>query len=238
MFPAVFLPGGQLLKELSIFIDESGDFGSYDYHSPFYIIAMVFHNQSSDISSPIAKLRRDLSERGLKPDHCIHTGPIIRRENEYGNMTIDERRRIFNCMTTFIKHCGIKYHCLHVEKKHIGDSVEMSAKLSKQLSQFISLHLRDFLDPGCVKIYYDNGQIEVSRILVSVFNALLPRVEIKKVLPSDYRLFQAADMLCTMELIKLKLENSVLSASEMEFFGNIRDLKKNYLKQLVKNEWD
>ena len=141
-------------------------------------------------------------------------------------------------MTTFIKHCGIKYHCLHVEKKHIGDTVEMSAKLSKQLSQFITLHLKEFLNPESIKIYYDNGQIEVTRILVSVFNALLPRIEIKKVLPSDYRLFQAADMLCTMELVKMKLDNSALSVSELEFFGNIRDLKKNYLNQLKKYEWN
>jgi hypothetical protein len=25
-------------RELSVFIDESGDFGEYDFHSPFYII--------------------------------------------------------------------------------------------------------------------------------------------------------------------------------------------------------
>ena len=33
------------MKELSIFIDESGDFGEYDYHSPWYIVTMVFHEQ-------------------------------------------------------------------------------------------------------------------------------------------------------------------------------------------------
>ena len=95
----------------------------------------------------------------------------------------------------------------------------------------------ELVEPECVKIYYDNGQTEVTRILVSVFNALLPRIEIKRVLPSDYRLFQAADMFCSMELITLKLENSSISASEMEFFGNLRDLKKNYLKPLAKFEW-
>ena len=79
------------------------------------------------------------------------------------------------------------YHCIHIDKKHIADSVELSAKLSKKLS--------------------------------------------------DYRLFQAADMFCSMELITLKLENSSISASEIEFFGNLRDLKKNYLKPLAKFEW-
>ena len=39
------------LKELSIFIDESGDFGEYCFHSPYYIITMVFHNQAIDIQT-------------------------------------------------------------------------------------------------------------------------------------------------------------------------------------------
>ena len=38
------------MKELSIFVDESGDFGVYDYHAPFYIISMVFHDQALDLS--------------------------------------------------------------------------------------------------------------------------------------------------------------------------------------------
>ena len=49
------------MKELSIFIDESGDFGEYDYHSPYYIIAMVFHDQSADIEQPMKKLEQDLT---------------------------------------------------------------------------------------------------------------------------------------------------------------------------------
>ena len=35
-----------------------------------------------------------------------------------------------------------------------------------------------------------------------------------------------------MELVGLKLENSLLSKSDMTFFGNRRDLKQNYLKAL------
>ena len=36
----------EIVSELSIFIDESGDFGTYDIRSPYYIITMVFHDQS------------------------------------------------------------------------------------------------------------------------------------------------------------------------------------------------
>ena len=61
-----------------------------------------------------------------------------------------------------------------------------------------------------VKVYYDNGQVEVSKIISSTFNALLQNVEFRKVLPSEYKLFQVADMLCTFELINNKLEKGNL----------------------------
>ena len=66
------------MKELSIFIDESGDFGEYDYHSPWYIVTMVFHEQEASIQEPMEYLNRELSLLGLE-NHCIHTGPIIRK---------------------------------------------------------------------------------------------------------------------------------------------------------------
>ena len=88
-----------------------------------------------------------------------------------------------------------------------------------------------------VKIYYDNGQIEVSKILSSIFNAMIPNPVFRKVMPKEYKLFQAADLLCTLELVKLKIENNSLSKSERSFFGNMRDLKKNYLKPLGNKEW-
>ena len=124
-----------------------------------------------------------------------------------------------------------------IEKKHISDLVEATGRLSRQISGFIREHYADFLAFDDVKIYYDNGQVEVSKILSSVFNALLPNPIFRKVMPSEYKLFQAADLLCSLELIKLKMENNMFSKSEKTFFGNIRDLKKNYLKPLSKKEW-
>ena len=47
-----------------------------------------------------------------------------------------------------------------------------------------------------------------------------------------YRLFQIADLCCTMDLISLKRDNGTLSKSETVFFGNDRFLLKNYLKPM------
>ncbi len=113
----------------------------------------------------------------------------------------------------------------------------MTGKLSKQISQFIREHYEDLLTYNDVKIYYDNGQVEVSKMLSSVFNAMLPNPIFRKVLPTEYKLFQASDLLCTMKIISLKLDRKLLSKSEKMFFGNSRDLKKNYLKPLSKKEW-
>ena len=224
------------MKELSVFIDESGDFGEYSHHAPFYIITMVFHNQTADISAEIGHLNSELLHLGLD-NLCIHTGPIIRKEEIYREMTVVERRRIFNKMMAFVRNIDIRHKSFFIEKKHIADSVEATGRLSKLIAQFIRDHYNAFLNFDDVKIYYDNGQVEVSKILSSVFNALLPNPVFRKVMPSDYKLFQAADFLCTMSLVKLKLENNLFSNSEMTFFGNLRDLKRNYLKPLAKKEW-
>lgn len=140
-------------------------------------------------------------------------------------------------MVAFIRQTEIRYKCFCIEKKHISDVVEATGRLSKQISQFIREHYEDFLSFDDVKIYYDNGQVEVSKILSSVFSALLPNPIFRKVMPSDYKLFQVADLLCTLELVRLKLENNMFSKSEKLFFKNVRDLKKNYLKPLSKKEW-
>ena len=54
------------MQELSVFIDESGDFGEYDYHSPWYIITMVFHNQKASLKEPMEYLDKELSLLGLQ----------------------------------------------------------------------------------------------------------------------------------------------------------------------------
>ena len=197
---------------------------------------MVFHDQNCDISEYINNLNRELAF--LKLDNvCIHTGPIIRKEEIYETMDIFERRRIFNKMIAFIRQIDIRYKCFYIEKKHISDVVEASGKLSKLISQFIRDNYNEFLGYDDVKIYYDNGQVEVSKILSSVFNALLPNPVFRKVMPKDYKLFQVADLLCTMKLVELKMNNNLFSKSEEIFFGNMRDLKKNYLRPLKKKEW-
>ena len=177
---------------------------------------MVFHDQKNDIKPAVEKLNRELSFLGLE-NLCIHTRPIIRKEEVYTEMDVIERRRIFNKMVAFIRQIDIRYKCFYIEKRHHEDVVEATGILSKCISQFVKDHYEEFLSFDDVKIYYDNGQVEVSKILSSVFNVLLPKPFFRRVMPAEYKLFQAADLLCTLELVRLKLENNLFSKSEMIF---------------------
>ena len=53
------------MKELSVFVDESGDFGGYEIHSPYYIVTMVFHDQDIDITE---KINASTSKRSIYPE--------------------------------------------------------------------------------------------------------------------------------------------------------------------------
>ena len=71
------------MKELSVFVDESGDFGEFEKHAPYYIITMVLHDQSVDISEQIWKLNETLKNMGYGNEQAIYTEPLIRREEPY-----------------------------------------------------------------------------------------------------------------------------------------------------------
>ena len=36
---------------LSCFVDETGDFGDYDSHCPYYMVSVVLHDQSESIEA-------------------------------------------------------------------------------------------------------------------------------------------------------------------------------------------
>ena len=219
------------MKELSVFIDESGDFGPTESHSPYYFITMVFHDQDNDIKIQIDSLDNHLEDLGLK-SHYIHTGPIIRKEREYFNMPLEFRRKILSRMLQFSRNVKIKYKYFYIEKREIENTVDLIGRLSWQISNFVKEYLEFFCEYDCVKIYYDNGQTEVTKILSSVFNSFVSNVDFKLVSPSKYKLFQVADFYCTLELINLKLQENSWSKSEKVFFKNEHFFKKNYMKTI------
>ena len=52
--------------------------------------------------------------------------------------------------------------------------------------------------------------------------------------PSEYRLSQAADYICTMELTAIKYAEHTATATDEKFFGKWSDFKKGILKETRK----
>ena len=96
-------------KILSVFVDESGDFGKVNNASPYYIVTLVLHDQSEDLKQALEQLESSLSYMDLDFSY-IHTAPIIRREVPYHNMAIDERRQLLYKMRCFFLHAPIKHN--------------------------------------------------------------------------------------------------------------------------------
>lgn len=226
------------MRELSIFVDESGDFGAFKAHSPFYLFTLVFHEQDKPIASQIEILDRHIRELGLSEGHCFHAGPIIRREEHYTDLSMCQRRKCLNAITAFARNSNITYKTFFVEKRKGQDPLELNQSLSKQLHEFLNEHKSYFEDFRKIIVYYDNGQVELNKILASIFGISIDNVEFRKVSPINYKLFQVADLLCTMKLIDIKFVREIQSESEKAFFGSSRDLKKNYLKPLSKLRFD
>ena len=98
-------------KKLSIFIDESGDFGPLRPHAPYYLVTMILHNQDVNISENIKALESHL--HNLNFDYkAVHTGPIIRREEIYKTMLMEERKRIFHALFNFARRLDFNYICI------------------------------------------------------------------------------------------------------------------------------
>ncbi len=223
-------------KELSIFIDESGDFGEYDSKSPYYIIGAVFHDQHNDITEQINYLNERLAETSLRFDF-VHLGPLIRREVGYKNMSPLERVQVLRRMLAFASKVDFSYKTFTVNKKHIEDETDLIKQLARKFSNFIKHHYPYFLSFDKIKIYYDNGQLGVVRVLVAVFTTLFNNVEFKKAMQKDYKMLQVADLICTAKLTELKMETRTLSKSERRVLGTDRDINKRILKPLQKKEF-
>ena len=220
------------MKELSIFVDEAGVFGQYKVRDPYYILSFVFHNQDDDIFSELKLFEDNITKLGFNIK-SLHAGPIIRREEEYKNVDREDRKRIFKVMMSFFRKSPLLCKSIYIEKKHMEDDVEIVDRLSTELKRFLQDHLEFFQGFDVVKVYYDNGQIPIAKMLVVVFKFMLSNVEFRKVVPSEYRLFQISDMLCTLKLIELKMEAKALSKSEFNFFSKEeRIIKKEYLKHI------
>ncbi|MDF7663806.1 hypothetical protein PT282_03880 [Bifidobacterium sp. ESL0763] len=174
------------MSELSIFVDESGEWSKL---SEYYLITLVLHVQSSPIAEPIERHERRLRDSGL-PDIPFHAGPLFNGHDDYGNMHLADRKRLFSAFFTLTRYLPFRYVTFAHRKSMFGDNkTRFEAQLKRDLANFFLSHLDEFQSYETIKIYYDNGQQIVTNALQSSIGYALSKEAViyRDAQPKDYR---------------------------------------------------
>lgn len=222
-------------RRLSVFIDESGDLGEYNKVTEFYVVSFVFHDQNNSINGQIEKLDNALTKI-VGSSFAIHTEPLVRREEMFENMNPDERRTLFTKLFFFTTSCTISYKTFVFNKKHFKSPDTLIKHITRDIYDYFISMTSYFEKYNEVVVYYDNGQLPIKYTIQTLFSLLFKNFEMRKVLPVDYKLFQSADMLCTMYLINEKLKNHPISKSEKYIFSSKRDFYRQFFNPILELE--
>ena len=191
------------MKELSIFIDESGDFGVATKFPSYYLTTFILHEQNKDISNQIEQLEKRIRSNNFAIEY-LHAMPIIRGESVFKKYSISDRRKMLYCMLNFTMSCPITHFTVSINRKIAADKVALSGKLSKEISAFIDKNYSYLIQFDQIIVYYDNGQTELSSILNAIFSAHISNVVFRTAMPQNYKLLQVADFICSIELLAKK----------------------------------
>lgn len=218
------------MRELSIFIDESGDVGSC---SDYYLIALVFHNQRDEIAFDVGRYRGALKDSGLV-EHTFHFTPVVRGHDQFGALGLEYRKSFFARFRLFVEKAPFRYHPFVYRKSRFPSVYHLAEQIERDLIAFLNERLPFFQSFARVKIYYDNGQLIVKHAVHRAIHMCLSSnaAVYRNAMPKDYYMSQVADYVCGIELAALRYERHAESPTDHRFFGDRRSFTKNYLKKI------
>jgi len=210
-------------KHLSVFIDESGDYGFINDASKYYIFSFVIHEQKDNLNQ-YYNIIKDMD--------IFHAGPLIRKEDEYLFVQREERKKIFHKFFLFAIGLPLRFKSFIYYKEYYKEE-KIFKFLERDVLEFLNKY-HDYFKDFDIVIYYDKGQILLSQVLKNAFDSSCLKYEFKQgVKAYNYRLFQVADLVSTIKLIEIKLQNNELSKSELDFSAR-KYWKKVYINGINK----
>ncbi len=221
-------------RELNIYVDESGNISTKKTSSLCYMIGLVFHESTNDISKAESRLEEEFTALGY-PNTCFHCAPVIYGKDKFQFEGLGTRRRLMKTFFAFFRHLDITHREFAVEKKNLTrDGIR--SRLAAMIHEFIRTNISYFISFSKITIFYDNGQDEIREILENEFVAFLSEVRMVKLKPSESRLLQVADLICTLRWLQIKERNIGLTNSETVFFIGSKRMNYQYLKTFETKE--
>ena len=224
------------VQELSISADETGGQGG---HCRYYAVTLVIHDQKDSLIETIRRYEASLTQRGL-PDIPLHAGPLLTGHDEYESMPISQRKALLVSFFILLQHMPLRYHTFLYKRAEHPDPQALSARMRRDLVIFLFDNLDYFQRFDTIKVYYDDAQRIVSEALHNAVDYAISRnvVLYRRSRPEDYRLSQAADLICTLELTATKYAAGQQTATDEKFFGSAGAFRRNYLKALKRKRLD
>lgn len=218
------------MKELSVFVDESGEFGS---SSKYYLVTLLFHDQNIDVTPNISRHIQALHQSSLE-DVQFHMTPILRGHDHFANMELDDRKRHLARFLAFYRRLPVSTLTLAYRKSEYSGNERMLQRMKRDLTVFLLDHLDYLQQFDRIKVYYDGGQHEISEMLHDAIEYSISREAIvfRDAPPASYRLAQAADFVCGIELAALRYAVHEDTQTDKIFFGGSTAFKKNWLKHI------
>lgn len=220
------------MRELSIFVDESGADG---LDSNYYLLTLVFHEQDKPLDNVVGPYERALGDKRL-PNIPFHMSPLLNGHDEYEGMDSSSRASLLSSFMLFFHHLPIRYKTFAYRKREFSSAARLSERMRRDVVNFLFDNL-EYLQPfDLVKVYYDGGQHAVTQALHDAVEYAIAReaVVFRSATPSEYRLSQAADYACAVELTALKYQAREETATDRRFFGSWGTFRRNVLKTVRK----
>ena len=217
------------MKELSVFVDESGD---KSMQARYFLVSVVLHDQANKIAEKINAYEQSLAMADL-PNIPFHSEPLLNGHEGYAALSLSQRKKLLYSFNVLVQRLPIQYTTFVYKHREHKDPEILAQHIERDLTALINEHLRLFIDFDKVKIYYDNGQKLVRQALHGAFSSCLSQNAVirKKTTMTEYRLAQVADYLCTIELAAVKYAAKENGGTYDKFFGGVGSFKKNWLKQ-------
>ena len=223
----------EVSKRLNVFVDETGELGFSKKSATVSGITMVIHEHSSGIDAQVQNLTTAFSTLGFSK--IFHMGDLVMGRNDYKDMAIPERRKIFTTFYRFSTKVNTSYYSILVDKKNMTSLKKFCTQVESQLGAFLTDNLEYFQSFDEIVIYYDDGQAPIGKVLARVFGQLYGYRKVTDFDHFEKKLFQVADMMTFIDKLLYKYKNHIKFTKTEERFFSPKDIKKLLRERENKN---
>ena len=126
-----------MAKELSIFVDESGDRGG---KARYYLLTLVFHDQANSIAEAVTGYEAKLARADL-PNIPFHSEPLMNGHKDYEFLDI-EQRKVLAYFSSFVRKLPISYITFVYRRSQFEDLVRTARRqINSMTKQFLRIQV-------------------------------------------------------------------------------------------------